>query len=1010
MKNISTFLTGTLLLCFCYWNLSYAQQSGAVRGVVTDAATNETLIGVSVKVKGTATGTQTDVNGAYAINVPATATLVFSYIGYGSKEVLVNNQTTLNVKLATATNVLEQVVVVGYGTQRKSDVTGSVSRVKGEDLARQPVLAATQALQGRVAGVQIISSGAPNSLPTVRVRGTGTMLAGANPLYVVDGVITDDIRNINSNDIVSMDILKDASATAIYGMRAANGVLLVTTKKGKAGKLSIEYNGTAGMKEVSKLVNMAGANQYAGYVNEANIYYGNGDALITPAMLSDGANTDWYDAVLKRGFQQNHNLSLAGGSEKTTYFFSAGVITDEGIIKTNNFDRLTLRSNNDYTINKWLKFSSLASYSRFNVRDVNLDAFNIAYRAAPYVPAKVGDKYGNTSLSNNVGNPLLDLEKNYSQGIGNRVQGTFAADLKPVSWLTLRSSFGIDVDFYKNPVYGYKYDNDGPNNVFLTPGSNQLRPNSSFSLADNNTSRWVWDNTATANKEFGNHKFTLLIGATAEQFKFNSLSGSRINVPENRDQWYLGAGSSIGATNDNSGDKATRNSYISRLNYSYANKYLLTATLRADGTSRFPVQNRWGYFPSIGLAWNVAKEGFMTNQKLLTALKIRGSYGKVGNDQISTSTYFPIAAINQPYFFNGNEYLAISFDQLPDKNVKWETTTEYDLGLDYGFLDNRLTGEIDYYNKKTERALININIPGILGDRDNQYTTNAASFSNKGVEFGINWNAKAGKDWTYAFGGNVAYNKNKIIGLNGGEALFSGNVGGNQGFITKSDNNQPIGSFFILEADGLFQNATEIAASAQKDAKPGDLRYKDLSGPQGTPDGVIDALDRTFAGSYQPNVTFGLNGNLSYKAFDLNVTTYGTAGGKIYNAKKAARSDSRDNIETEVAKNRWTPNNTNTSVPRANLSQLPASTYFLEKGDFFRINNLTLGYNLPKNMLNRINVQKLRVFITAQNLATITGYSGFTPEIASNSPLSAGIESGIYPTTRTVAFGLNVGF
>ncbi|MDB5012513.1 MAG: hypothetical protein JWQ25_715, partial [Daejeonella sp.] len=317
MKNISTFLTGTLLLCFCFWNLSYAQQPGAVRGIVTDAATNETLIGVSVKVKGTTTGTQTDINGAYAINAPAAATLVFSYIGYSSKEVPVNNQTTLNVKLATATNVLEQVVVVGYGTQRKSDVTGSVSRVKGEDLARQPVLAATQALQGRVAGVQIISSGSPNSLPTVRVRGTGTMLAGANPLYVVDGVITDDIRNINSNDIVSMDILKDASATAIYGMRAANGVLLVTTKKGKSGRLNIEYNGTAGIKEASKLVNMAGANQYAGYVNEANVYYGNGDVLITPAMLQEGANTDWYDAVLKRGFQQNHNLSLSGGSEKT---------------------------------------------------------------------------------------------------------------------------------------------------------------------------------------------------------------------------------------------------------------------------------------------------------------------------------------------------------------------------------------------------------------------------------------------------------------------------------------------------------------------------------------------------------------------------------------------------------------------------------------------------------------------------------------------------------------------
>ncbi|NRF41596.1 TonB-dependent receptor [Pedobacter foliorum] len=1002
MKRIFTKLSVLTFLCFFFINAASAQDI-TIHGVVSDGADKTTLPGVSVLVKGTKIGTLTDASGKYAVSAPANATLVFSYIGYDPIEVQVNNRTTINIELASNSQELEQVVVVGYGTQKKKDLTGSVAQVKGEDIARQPVLSATQAIQGKVAGVQIVSSGAPNSLPTVRVRGTGTMLAGANPLYVVDGVINEDIRNINSNDILTMDILKDASATAIYGMRAANGVILITTKKGKAGDMQIEYNATAGFKEAAKLVNMAGANQYAGYLNEANLYYGTGDVLITPTMLQNGANTDWYDAILKRGFQQNHNLSISGGSDKGTYLFSAGYLSDAGIIKTNDFNRLTLRSNNEYNITNWLKFTSMTSFSRSDVRNVNLDAFNIAYRAAPYVASKVDGKYGNTSLSNNISNPLLNLEKENNRELGNRIQSNFALDLKPISWLSFRSSFGIDGDFGKVTTYNYRYLNTGPNNVFLTEGGNQVRPNSALALEDKTTTRWVWDNTVTANKTFGEHSFNLLVGTTAEGFKFRSFKGSRTDVPESPDQWYLGAGSPTNQTNDNTGDKATRNSYISRFNYSYANRYLLTATFRADGTSRFPSQNRWGYFPSVGLGWNVVNESFMANQRIFSALKLRASYGKVGNDLIPTSTYLPLATINKPYFFDGKEYLGISFDNLPDKNIKWETTTEYDLGLDFGFLENKLTGEFNYYNKKTENALVAIRIPAILGDTDSQYTTNAASFSNKGVELALNWASSVGKDWSYSINGNVSYNQNKITGLNGGQALFDANVGGT--FVTKSDNNQPIGSFFLLQADGVFQNAAEIAASAQKDAKPGDLRYRDISG-----DGVINDEDRAFSGSYQPKLTFGLNGNVTYKAFDLNIGTYGTSGGKVYNGKKAERENSKDNLETNVAKNRWTPNNPSNKIPRANLDKLPASTYFLEKGDFFRINNLTLGYSLPKEMMSKYKIQKLRVFVTAQNLATITGYSGFTPEIISDKTLNAGVESKIYPTTRTFAFGVNVGF
>ena len=991
-----------LAVLFCLYEGRLSAQNITIKGTVTDGQ-GETLPGVSVRVKGGETGTQTDAMGNFVINVSPNASLIFTYIGFQTREVAVNNQTSLTVQLQTSSQELEQVVVVGYGTQRKSDVTGSVARVKGEDLAREQVLTPTQAVQGKVAGVQVISSGDPNANPTVRIRGVGTMLGGASPLFVVDGVITDDIRNINNADIVSMDILKDASATAIYGMRAANGVMLITTKKGRPGKMVIAYDGNFGVRQASNLVNMADAQQYAAYLNEASTSTG-GNPLITDEQLQAGGNTDWYDVVLKNGFRQNQNISVSGGSDKATYFLSAGVITDRGIIQTNGLDRFTIRSNNDYNLASWLKLSNLLSFSRARVRNVNLDIFNLAYRAAPHVPAMVDGKYGNTSLSNNVSNPLLSLDKTNDTGRGTRLQGTFAADIKPVEWLTLRSSFGVDLNFFKTIAYNYQFDNAGPNNVFITAGGNQVRSTSTLNVNDLEANKWVWDNTATISRKFDVHDFTFLAGFTSEQYRLNELKGSRFNVPADRDQWFLGAGTPAGSTNDNTGDKWTRSSFLSRLNYSYDNRYLLTATIRADGTSRFPSQNRWGYFPSIGLGWNIVNESFMKSQNIFSILKLRGSWGKVGNDQISTDVYFPIAATNIPYFFGGTELQGIRFDQLPDENVKWETTEEFDLGLDYGFFDGRLTGELDYYDKTTRDALINIRIPGILGDTNSEYTTNAASFKNRGFEFSIAWNHRLSDDLTYSIGGNIATNKNEIINLNGGQALREGNPGGSQGFTTFSDNGQPIGSFYLVETDGVFQTAEEVAASAQKDARPGDLRYKDLNN-----DGEITDLDRTFVGAYIPKVTYGINGSANYKNFDLSVTTYGTGGGMIYNGKKAGRSEARDNREAEIVENRWTPDNRSNSEPRATLGQMRASTYFLENGSFWRINNLTIGYTLPKSILTKAKLERVRIYASAQNLATITGYSGFGPEFQTSNALNSGVDLNIYPTTRTFTFGVNVG-
>ena len=989
-----------------------------VKGIITDEK-GSPLPGASVKLKGSSKGTSTNEKGEYALTVPDNAVLIVSYVGYDSKEITVSGKTEINVQLAASIKTADQVVVIGYGTQRRRDLTGAVASINGTELAKQPVLTATQALQGKVAGVQIISSGQPNSLPTVRVRGTGSMLGGANPLYVVDGVITDDIRNINSADITSFDVLKDASSTAIYGMRAANGVMLITTKKGRVGKMIVSYDASAGVKEASHLVNMAGAKQYANYKNEANIYYGTGDSLVTAANLAAGNNTQWFDAILRRGLWQNHNVSLSGGSDKINYFLSAGYIGEEGIVQTNKFERFTLRSNNEYKITNAIKVSTLISYSRGNLRNVNLGNFNNAYRAAPYVGIKQGNLYGNTSLSNNVDNPLLALNKSYDQGLDNRLQSSVAIDIKPLKWLTFRSSFGSDLDFYNNASYAYKFLSTGDNSVFFEKGGNQQRQKSSLNVARNNTTRWVWDNTLTATKALGKHNFTLLAGTTAEEFTFNSLSGSRTDVPEDRNQWYLGTGTSASVNNDNSGDKYTRNSYIGRLNYNYDGRYLLTATMRADGTSKFAAGNHWGYFPSVAVGWNITREAFMADQKLFNNLKIRGSYGKVGNDQIGSNTYLNIATINAPYFFGQTpiQNYGISFTQLPDPNVKWETTKEYDLGVDFAILKNRLSGEVDYYHKEVTNALININIPGTLPDADGRYTTNAASFVNKGVEVSLEWRESISKQVSYNIGGNVSFNTNKITGLNGGQAIQDG--GNSQGFTTRSDNGVPIGSFYLLQNDGVFQNAAQIAASAQKDARVGDLIYKDISGPNGKPDGKIDDNDRAYSGSYQPKVSFGLNGGVIVNSFDLNFGAYGTAGGKIYNGKKQSiGADPRDNIEAKVANGRWTPNNPSNTIPRASLGILPNSTYFLEKGDYLRINNVTVGYTLADNVLSRFKIAKLRVYATVQNLVTFTKYTGFTPELfnpgdgshVAGSALNAGIELNSYPSTRTFALGINLSF
>ncbi|MVT11091.1 SusC/RagA family TonB-linked outer membrane protein [Chitinophaga tropicalis] len=990
------------------------EQTGPVKGTVKDDK-GTPLIGVTIRVKGTSAGTTTGPDGSFTLNLPeGKDSLVISYLGYVTQEIKAG-ASPVNVVLLSAESQLEQVVVVGYGTQRKRDLTGSISSLKGEALAAQPVQTPTQAAQGRIAGVQVIASGQPNSQPQIRVRGTGSVLAGANPLYVVDGVLTDDIRNIATADILTMDVLKDASA-AIYGVRAANGVIIITTRKGKAGKPQVRYDANAGYREASNLVKMANRQQYIDYLADAAP---GKDAINNPYVY--GGTTNWYDAVLRKAFQMNHNISVSGGSENNTYYLSGGYIQEDGIIQTNNFKRFTFRANNDVNITDKLKFISQISYSRATTRDVELkDTYRNIYRAAPIVKAFEDGRYGNTSGWANVGNPLLSLNKRNDGRQESRVQGNVALEYTPVSALKLRSAFNADLKYGNDRVYAYRYLNDDV--TFLVAGGNQQTPNSRLTREEYRSQGWIWDNTITFDKAFGRHSLTLLAGSVTEGFYTTSLKGERINVPEDPDLWYLALGDpNIQSTLTNTGDKYARQSFVGRVNYSYDSKYLLSASIRADGSSKF--SERWGYFPTVGLGWVLSQEGFMKDQQLFDFLKLRASWGLLGNDNIPTNAYVAVTSVDVPYVFGGAVNIGGAIKDLKDPSLKWEQTEQYDIGLEFTLLKNRLSGEFDYYSKHTKDALVIVNTPALLGDQDNSYITNAASFKNQGFEISLNWKDNITEELSYSVGGNITFNTNELTGLNGGQALLGGEVG-QQSFVTRTDNGHPVGSFYVRKALGVFRDQAEIdnyrsadGKVIQPNAQPGDLKYADLDR-----DGDIDNDDRFYAGSFQPKCFFGFNLGLNYRGLDFSANFYGNAGNKIYNGKKAYRFDNADNIEADYASRRWTAARPSSTDPRVINSATPASTYFIESGTYLRLNNLTVGYTLPAKMLKAIGISNFRVYATSQNLFTLKKFSGFSPELpggtiddanATNNKsgvLDAGIELSAYPTTRTFALGVNVSF
>ncbi|WP_129718160.1 TonB-dependent receptor [Pedobacter sp. SYP-B3415] len=1003
MKKIFTNLSVWVVFCLLSLNVAFAQNV-TVQGRVTDAADGTALPGVSVVLKGTQTAVQSDANGNYSISAPGTGTLVFSFVGYASKEAAINAQTTLNITLTSSSQELEQVVVVGYGTQRKLDVTGSVATVKGEDITKQPSTNPISALQGRVAGVSIANNATPGASPQITIRGTGTIYGNTGVLYVVDGVWYDDISFLNPADVASISVLKDASSQSIYGIRAANGVVLVTTVRGKNGKPTINYNGTVGAQHVTNPVEMTNASEYATAVNEAYAIQG---AAPLFANTNLGEGTDWYDQVLRTAMINNHQLSVNGGTDKSSYNLSLGFLDQDGIISTNNFKRYTAKLSNDFQLMEALKVGYNVTGTASRSANVPNSIFRALYTASPVVPVfKAPGAYGDPSDFNlgngsNV-NPQATLDFNNSRTDRYRVTGNVFAELKFLKNFTFRTSFGGD--FGQDDIRNYTPQ------YFATRGQNTNI--STLSVGRVATRNWIIENTLTYNNTWEDHNLTVLAGQTAQRFRSYTMTGTAQNVPFNRESdLYLSLGNSAGRTIEDSGSLSTAASYFGRVNYSFKNKYLLNASLRADGASQFyGGNNLWGYFPSIGGGWVVSNEDFMKDQTIFSNLKLRASWGKVGNAGVpinpTTLTVTQIPALIA--FYGGIQNTGASINTLVPPALFWERSAGLDVGLEMGFFEGKLNVEADYYSRKTEQAIFNIPILGSLGTSNSRLLGNQADFRNRGVELVATWADKTSTGFGYTISGNVGYNDNVVLNVtSGSNPIDAGGDGLNNAVLpTRTVVGQPIGSFYGYQVTGIIQTAAEAAASGITGARPGDFRYADLNG-----DGRIDAKDKTFLGNPNPRFNYGLNTNFTYKNFDLTVDLQGVAGVELFNANLGNRFGN-ENYTKEFFDNRWTGGGSSNTYPSTSLAggqNNQTNSFYVESGDYLRVRNLQLGYNLPSALVTKWKMQRLRVFANAQNAFNFFSYRGFTPEVG-GAPTSTGVDFRVYPLYATYNIGLNVTF
>ncbi|WP_341226431.1 TonB-dependent receptor [uncultured Arcticibacterium sp.] len=992
------------------------------------------LPGVSISIKGTTTGTTTDPNGNYSLNgTTPSSTLVFSYIGFQSQEVQVGSRSIINITLEDDNKALEEVVVVGYGTQKKSSITGAVSTVSQKELQALPVVSLTQSLQGRVAGVSVTNNSSPGASPVVRVRGVGSISLDSSPLYVIDGIPAGGLNNIDPKDIESLEVLKDASAAAIYGSRAANGVILITTKKGEAGKMSVNLDSYYGTQTAWKQLDLLNSAEYIQYgtallTASGQPVPGRFNNLNTP--IYEGApttfaqtETDWQDVMFRSAPISNTQLSLSGGNKSSRFYTSLGYFTQEGIFPETSYDRKSFRINSDHKLSKFLTIGQTLVASTDN-RKAEQDGggrttvMNMM-RMIPYWPVRDPTKIGGFSTTaqgldaTDPENPLriAEQEQRFQTNTGFKLLGSLFADVKLTDWLKYRFTAGVD---YANSRF----------NSFLPIYNDGNRSRDVAAIAENRSTynSTVITNALTFEKTFGKHYVNLLGVGETQKASVRALNTGG-QLPDNNIQVQQGTANQT--SNSNFGENALI-SYVGRLNYEYAGKYLLGASVRRDGSSKFAPGNKWGTFPAVSLGWRLSEEDFMKEIPAISELKIRGSIGQTGFNSIGNYDWQPLISANQTaYPFNNTVQLGSYFDRLGNSNLSWEVTTMSNIGLDMSLFNNKISLTTEYFNRETDGLLLAVPIANSLG-----YSTapnaNVGSMKNYGFELSAGYHHTS-DNFNWNLTGMFDVIRNEVLSLSTPTAsIYSGNNADYGGFdITKTETGQSVQSFYGWQVDGIFQSDEEVrAANSLGDANTpfqneataaGDIRFKDLNG-----DGIINGDDRTYLGSYLPKFSYGLNFDGNYKNFDFTVYFQGVHGNKIYNGTKVIGQGMLRlfNASTDVL-DAWTPQNTDTDVPRAVSGDPNAnsrtSDRFVEDGSYLRLKNLSIGYTIPATTLENVSkgfINKVRLYVSSQNLLTFTKYTGYDPEISTRGGnlLTNGIDYGQYPQARTILAGVNIGF
>jgi TonB-linked SusC/RagA family outer membrane protein len=999
------------------------------------------LEGVSITVKGSARGTLTGADGSFKLQVDnENAVLIFSLVGYQAVEVPVRGRSDIQLSMTTETQSLNDVVVVGYGTQKKSVVTGAITSVKASDLEDQPVYRVEDALQGRTTGVTVIaSSGQPGAAPTVRVRGT-TSINVSDPLYVVDGVPLDNggFDYLNASDIESVEVLKDAATAAIYGARAASGVILVTTKHGKSGSLRVSYNGYYGSQAPARTLDLLNATQYATLRNESSVAGGAGIVFPDPASLGKG--TDWQAQIFDKNASENsHELSLSGGTEKSTFYISMGYFDQNGIVASpiSWYKRLTARINGDHKLRPWLHIGENVGYAYVrsqglgNTNSVFGGPLSSAINLDPTTPVLITDpnvlndpnSIYNTeqvernaaglpyAISNYVGqeetNPKAYIQTQKGNGYGwqNNLVSNGYLSVLPIKGLEIKTSIGAKLAFYGStsftPIY---YLNGSTSN----PITNYYQESDQGFIFD-------WENTASYNRSIGLHSFTVLIGTSAWKNSGYGLNGNFQYEPvsslSQASLNYVGGLPTADkiANGFNSVDH-TVSSDFARVNYSYDDRYLLTALIRRDGSSRFGPANKYGYFPGASIGWVLSREHFWPTNNTVNFLKIRGSYGVTGNDNLQDFAYVSTISGGRNYTFGNTYEQGYSSNAPPNSSLKWEQTTQTNVGFDAVLLNN-LTAAFDIYSKNTTGMLLQEQLPLYVGVSGEPFG-NIASMTNKGVELELGYSKKIG-EVNFSIKGNVSYLKNEVTGLGVTPYLVGTTLVGSAYELNRTEPGHAIGSFYGFKTLGIFQTQDEINSYVNKsgqliqpNAKPGDFKFADLNG-----DGSIGASDRTFIGDPTPKWTYGATLNASWKGFDIVAFGLGVGGNKIWQGLR--RLDiAQANYQTK-ALGRWTGPGSSNDFPRLvdgdpNGNFTNPSAFYLESGAFFRIKNLQIGYSLPKGLISRYGIQKVRFYVAGYNLHTFTKYDGYDPEIGGGG--ATGIDQGYYPQARTWQGGLSVTF